>query len=345
MSTPETNGESRYYWREALVPYARPDARRSAIDVLTSIVAYLAMWPLLVASLDVSYLLTLALAVPASGFLLRTFIVFHDCTHGSYLPSKRANAWLGRFTGLMVFAAFSAWKEEHATHHGTSGDLDKRGDGDVTLWTVEEYYSKPRKSRIGYRLFRNPFVMFGVGPIYSLILRQRFFTKDMRPRIRKSVTRTNVALVVVVGGLIYLIGWKAYLLIQAPTVLLAGATGVWLFYVQHHFDDVQWERSDKWSFLDASLHGSSYLKLPKILQFFTGNIGLHHVHHLSARIPNYNLQRAHDEVELFRDVPVVSLWDGLKAYRFKLWDEGSKRLVTFREARAAWAGSAATAAA
>ena len=328
-------------WRDLVEPYERASWARSALDLLLSVVPYLGLCVGMYFLLDVSYWLTLAVGILAAGFLVRTFIVFHDCTHGSYLPSKRANAWLGRFTGLMVFAAFSAWKQEHATHHGTSGDLDKRGDGDVTLWTVEEYYSKPLKSRIGYRLFRNPLVMFGIGPIYSLILRQRFVTKGMRPRIRKSVWRTNAALAVLIGGLCYLIGWKAYLLVQTPTLVVAGAVGVWLFYVQHHFDDVQWERSEKWSFLDASLHGSSYLKLPKVLQFFTGNIGLHHVHHLSARIPNYNLQRAHDEVELFRDVPVVSLWDGLRSYRFKLWDEGSRRLVTFAEARMAFAGAPA----
>lgn len=327
-------------WRDVLEPYERPHWGRSALDLLLSVVPYLGLCVGMYFLLSVSYWLTFAVGVVAAGFLVRTFIVFHDCTHGSYLPSKRANAWLGRFTGLMVFAAFSAWKYEHVAHHGTSGDLDKRGEGDVTLWTVQEYYSKPWKARFGYRLFRHPLVMFGVGPVYSLILRQRFTSSEMRPRIRKSVTATNLALVVIVGSLIYLIGWKAYLLVQVPPVLIGGAIGVWLFYVQHHFDEVRWERSDEWSFLDASLHGSSYLKLPRVLQFFTGNIGLHHVHHLSARIPNYNLQRAHDEVDLFRDVPVVSLWDGLRAHRFKLWDEGGRRLVTFAEGRAAFSAGA-----
>ena len=287
--------------------------------------------------LSVSYWLTLAVGVVAAGFLVRTFIVFHDCTHGSYLPNKKANAWLGRFTGLMVFAAFSAWKQEHVLHHGTSGDLDKRGEGDVMLWTVEEYYSKPRKSRFGYRLFRNPLVMFGVGPIYSLILRQRFVTKSMRARIRKSVIRTNVALVLLIGALCYLIGWKAYVLVQAPVLLLAGAVGVWLFYVQHHFDDVQWERCGQVELPRRLAAGQLLSQAPE------GPAVLHRQHRPASRP---SPQRAHPELQpparsrrgrTVQDVPVVSLWDGLRASRFKLWDESARRLVTFAEGRASLA--------
>jgi len=284
-------------------------------------------------ALDVSYLLTLALALPAAGFLLRTFIVFHDCTHGSFLPTKRANTWVGIATGLLVYSPFEAWRHEHAVHHATAGDLDRRGVGDLPTLTVAEYESMTPIRRLGYRLFRNPFVMFGIGPAFALIIQPRFVSRSARPRIRRSVMRTNLALAATAGLACWLIGWQEYLIVQWPAALLAAAAGVWLFYVQHQFEDVYWESTGDWSYADAALRGSSYLKLSRPLRFFTGNIGLHHVHHLSARIPNYNLQRAHDENAIFHDVPTLSLLDGLRAVRFKLWDEDRRRLVTFAEAR------------
>jgi omega-6 fatty acid desaturase (delta-12 desaturase) len=306
---------------------------RSVQDVLTSVVPYLALSVLMYASLSVSYLLTLALAIPAGGFLLRTYILFHDCTHGSFLPSKRANAWLGMVLGLLVFSPFYSWRHNHAVHHATSGDLDRRGVGDVPMLTVAEYYARSWRGRLGYRLFRNPLVMFGIGPLYALVLQPRLVSRSARPRSRRSVMWTNVALAAMVGGLCWLIGWREYLLIQGPTALLAGSAGVFLFYVQHQFEDAYWQDADNWDYTEAALRGSSYLKLPQPLQFFTGNIGFHHVHHLSARIPNYNLQRAHDENPMFHDVPTLSLWDGLRSVRLKLWDTQSGRLLTFAQAR------------
>jgi acyl-lipid omega-6 desaturase (Delta-12 desaturase) len=278
-------------------------------------------------SLDVSYWISLALAIPAAGFLLRTFIMFHDCTHGAFLPSRRANTWCGIVLGVVVFQPFHSWRYSHAVHHGTAGDLDHRGVGDVQTLTVEEYRARPWLSRVGYRLFRNPLVMFGIGPIYALIFMPRLVRRGMRPRIRRSVLLTDLALVVVIGGLCWLVGWQAYLLVALPPLWLGGAAGVFLFYVQHQFEDTYWESTGDWSFTDAALRGSSYLKLPQPLQFFTGNIGLHHVHHLNARIPNYNLQRAHDENPMFHTVPTLSLGDGVRAARLKLWDEQAGRLV------------------
>ena len=318
-----------------LAAYAQADRGRALRDLATSVVPYAALSGLMYASLSVSYLVTLAIAVPASGFLLRTYIMFHDCAHGSFLPSRRANTWLGVALGLVVFSPFHSWRYSHAMHHGTAGDLDRRGTGDVHTLTVAEYRALPSRRRLGYRLFRNPLVMFGVGPIYSLIVQPRLVSRSMRPRIRRSVILTNLALAVVVAVLCRLIGWQAYLLLQAPTFMLGGAAGVFLFYVQHQFEDTYWENSADWTFTDAALRGSSYLKLPKVLQFFTGNIGLHHVHHLNARVPNYNLQRAHDENPMFDGVPTISMWDGLRAVRLKLWDEQSGRLVGFAEARPA----------
>jgi acyl-lipid omega-6 desaturase (Delta-12 desaturase) len=316
-----------------LEPYTRPDLGRSLLDIATSVVPYLALTVLMFLVVGRSYWLALAIAVPAAGFLLRTFILFHDCSHGSFLPSRRANVWLGTALGLVVYSPFRSWRHSHAVHHATAGDLDRRGVGDVQTLTVAEYVAMPPRSRLAYRLFRNPLVMFGIGPIYSLVVGPRMVSRDARPRIRHSIIATNIALVVLVGVVCWIVGWRDYLLVQGPTVLLAGSVGVWLFYVQHQFEGTYWQSSGGWSYADAAMQGSSYLKLPRVLQFFTGNIGVHHVHHLSARIPNYNLQRAHDENPIFHGVPTLSLWDGLRAVRLKLWDEDRGRLVTFAEAK------------
>jgi omega-6 fatty acid desaturase (delta-12 desaturase) len=328
----------RAFWRDTLEPYAHADRGRSLFFVLTSVLPYLLLFVLMDLSLGISYLLTLTLAIPAAGFLVRTYIVFHDCTHGSFLASKRANRWLGTSLGLLVFATFDCWKHAHAVHHATAGDLDRRGIGDLPTLTVAEYDARRWRGRLAYRLFRNPVVMFGLGPIFALVVQPRIVPGSARPRIKRSVRATNVALLTMVGGLCWVMGWRQYLLVQIPTIMLAGAAGIWLFYVQHQFEDVYWESSADWSYADAALRGSSYLKLPKVLQFFSGNIGFHHVHHLSARIPNYNLQRAHDENPIFHEVPTLSLTDGLGAVRLKLYDQRSGRMVSFAQARAGCQG-------
>jgi acyl-lipid omega-6 desaturase (Delta-12 desaturase) len=319
--------------RNGLAPYARPRVGRGLLDLATSVVPYLVLLVAMYVALEVSPWLTLVLALPAAAFLLRTYIVFHDCAHGSFLPSKRVNVWLGRVLGLLMYSPYEAWRYEHAVHHATSGDLDRRGLGDLPTLTVAEYRARGWWGRLGYRLFRNPLVMFGLGPIYAFVLGPRLAPRGARPRIRRSVIATNIVLAVLVVVACWLMGWRQYLLVQWPAALIAGSAGVWLFYVQHQFEDAYWQRTGQWSFTKAALEGSSYLKLPKVLQFFTGNIGLHHVHHLSTRIPNYNLQRAHDESDRFHAVPTLTLWDGLKAVRLKLWDEDRLRLVTFAEAR------------
>jgi omega-6 fatty acid desaturase (delta-12 desaturase) len=322
------------YWREALAPYAQPHLGRSLLDLATSVLPYLALSVAMYFALSVSYLLVLVIAIPTAGFLVRTFILFHDCSHGSFLASRKANLWLGTVLGLFVYSPFLRWRHDHAIHHATSGDLDRRGGGDVRTLTVSEYHALPPRARLGYRLFRNPLVMFGIGPIVALLIGPRIVARSARPRMRDSVIGTNIALAVLIVGLCWLVGWRDYLLVQAPTLLLAGSAGIWLFYVQHQFEDAYWESAESWTYADAALRGSSYLKLPKVLQFFSGNIGLHHVHHLSARIPNYNLQRAHDENAIFHEVPMLSLRDGLRAVRLKLWDEEHRRMVTFAEAAA-----------
>ena len=331
-ATPAASARS---WRAELDRYAEPSVARSVLDLATSVVPYLMLLTAMYFALRVSVLLSLALAVPAAGFLIRAFIVFHDCTHGSFLRSRRANQVVGVATGLLVWMPFRGWQHEHAVHHATAGDLDRRGVGDIKTLTVAEYVSLPLWRRVGYRLFRNPLVMFGAGWLLVLVLKPRFVPRGSRRNIRNSVLGTNLALAVIVAGLCLTIGWRAYLLVQGPVFVVAGAVGIWLFYVQHQFEGTYWQAHADWHYEHAALEGSSYLRLPRWLQFFTGNIGFHHVHHLSVGIPNYNLQAAHELSERLQAVPQLTLLDGLRATRLKLWDAQSGRLVTFRDARAA----------
>ena len=320
------------FWRDQLNAYASPRLLRSCVEVGTSVLPYLALSVGMYFALAVSPWLTLALAPVSAGFLLRSYIIFHDCSHGSFMPSRRANAWLGTFCGLLVLSPFVRWRHDHAVHHATSGDLDKRGIGDLPTLTVAEYRARSPRGRLGYRLFRNPLVMFGLGPVFAMIIGPRIVARSAPPRMRSSVIRTDIALAVIGAALIEAIGLGDLLLVWAPAALLAGGVGIWLFYVQHQFEDAYWQRSDGWCYADAALRGSSFLDLPKVLQFFSGNIGYHHIHHLSVRIPNYNLQRAHEENPIFRTVPTLSLRDGLHAVRLKLWDEDRARMVTFAQA-------------
>ncbi len=326
-------------WRELLSPYAKAHHPRALLCLATSVAPYLGLSVAMYLLLGVSHLLALALIVPTAICLVRTFIVFHDCTHGSFLRSRRANAWLGIATGLLLYSPFVRWRHDHAVHHASSGDLDRRGTGDVRTLTVAEYRALPRRGRLGYRLLRNPLIMFGLGPIVAMIIGPRIVARGARPRMRRSVLATDVALAAIVGLLCALMGWRDYLLVCGPPALLAGSIGIWLFYVQHQFEDAYWESGEEWSYQEAALRGSSYLKLPAPLRFCTGNIGYHHVHHLNARIPNYNLRRAHEENSIFHEVPTLRLWDALRAVALKLWDEDRGRLVTFAEARR---GGAAT---
>jgi acyl-lipid omega-6 desaturase (Delta-12 desaturase) len=321
------------FWRERLAPYAKPRVARSLLDIATSVVPYLALTALMYMLVHISVLIVLVLAVPAAGFLVRTFIVFHDCAHGSFLPNRTANRCVGIACALLVFMPFHSWRHEHAVHHATAGDLDHRGMGDIETLTVAEYRSLDWPQRLVYRLMRNPLVMLGMGPFWALVLEPRLVPPWARRRFWRTIVATDIALVAAIGTLCVLFGWQTVVLVQAPAAMLAGAVGIWLFYVQHQFEGVYWKRHDSWSYADSALRGSSYLKLPKILQFFTGNIGLHHVHHLSARIPNYNLQRAHDDNPVFHDVPTLSLWDGIRTLRLKLYDEQRGRLVGFSAAR------------
>jgi acyl-lipid omega-6 desaturase (Delta-12 desaturase) len=320
-------------WRERLTPYEQTHLGLALLDLATSALPYVALSALIYFTLSISHLLALALAVPSAAFLVRTFIVFHDCSHGSFFESRRANAWMGISLGLLLYSPFVRWRHDHAIHHASSGDLARRGTGDIRTLTVAEYKRLPWRSQLGYRLLRNPLVMFGLGPIVAMIIGPRIVAKGARERMRHSVIGTNLALAVMVGALCWFMGWFDYLLVFGPGALLAGSIGIWLFYVQHQFEDAYWENAGDWNYADAALRGSSFLKLPAPLRFFTGNIGYHHVHHLDARIPNYNLRRAHEENPVFHDVPTLSLWDGVRAVALKLWDEDRGCMVTFSQAR------------
>jgi omega-6 fatty acid desaturase (delta-12 desaturase) len=331
------------YWRTLLQSYTQPRLGAALGCLLTSVVGYLVTSVGMYFALRVSVLLTIALMPLATAFLLRSFIVFHDCAHGSFFASRRANTWVGRVCATMVLVPFSSWRHEHNVHHATSGDLDKRGVGDVPTLTLEEYRKSSALVRFGYRAFRNPLIMFGIGPLFAMIIGPRFLGLTNK-RFRVSVLYTDLALAVIIATLIWAIGVGDLALIWAPPALLAGAAGIWLFYVQHQFEDVYWKRSGEWSYADAALRGSSFLDLPRPLAWATGNIGFHHIHHLSSRVPFYNLPRTHRDNSVFHSVPVLSFTDGLRCTRFKLYDEAQDRLITWAEVREAQAGPVASAA-
>jgi omega-6 fatty acid desaturase (delta-12 desaturase) len=322
-------GAGRSSWRQAVASYQSPDLRRSLWQIVNTFVPYIVLWILMVRSLAVSYWLTLALAVPAAGFLVRIFIFFHDCGHGSFFKSQRANDILGIITGILTFTPYYAWRRAHAIHHATAGDLDRRGVGDIWTLTVQEYLAAPTWKRLAYRIFRFPPVTFLIGPIVVFLILQRFPTGEKAPRERLSVWATDLALLGVAALMSALIGLPAYLLIQMPVMVIAGAAGVWLFYVQHQFEDTYWERHANWDFATSAMQGASFYRLPKVLQWFSGNIGFHHIHHLSPKIPNYKLPACFAANPIFQQVTPITLRSSLKSLGLHLWDEESRRLVGF----------------
>jgi omega-6 fatty acid desaturase (delta-12 desaturase) len=281
-------------------------------------------------SLAVSYWLTLPLAALAGALLVRVFIIFHDCGHGSFFKSRLANAITGFITGMLTFTPFYHWRWEHARHHATSGDLGRRGTGDVWTMTVQEYLESSRWKRFAYRLARNPIVLFVIAPVFLFVVLQRFPSPRASQRERRSVWWMNLAILAMAAALSWVFGIVPYLFIQLTVWIVGGAAGVWLFYVQHQFEDAYWERREDWDYTRAALEGSSFYKLPRILQWFSGNIGYHHIHHLSPRIPNYNLERCYKSHPLFQDVKPITLFSSLKSLNFRLWDERLRKLVGFR---------------
>jgi omega-6 fatty acid desaturase (delta-12 desaturase) len=303
---------------------------RARWQVINSFVPYAVLWIAMDRALAVSYWLMLPIAILAAGFLARIFIIFHDCGHGSFFRSKRANNVTGAVAGLLNLTPYRHWRWQHALHHGTAGDLDRRGSGDIWTLTVQEYLQSTRWTRLLYRLARNPIVLFIIAPLYVFVVHHRFASSAAPDRERRSVGRTNWALLGVTIAMSAVIGLKAFLLIQLTVSAVAGAVGLWLFYVQHQFEGAYWARSGEWDYTAAALKGSSFYKLPRILQWFTGNIGFHHIHHLSPRIPNYHLQQCHDADPFFRTIKPVTLFGSLKSLTFRLWDEKRNAFVGFR---------------
>ena len=319
-------------WLKTTKAYEQIDLRKSIWQLVNTMIPYIALWYLMIRTIHLgySYWLTLALAVLAAGFSVRIFIFFHDCGHGTFFASRRARSILGYITGVLMFTPYSDWSHNHRVHHATAGDLDRRDVGDVWTMTLDEYLAAPRSQQIFYRLVRNPIFMLGIGPFYVFLIANRFATKNAKRRERQSVWITNLALLAIILVASQTIGLRTYLLIQLPVILIAATAGIWLFYVQHQFEGVYWARHEEWNPIKASLQGSSYYKLPKIVQWFTGNIGLHHIHHIRPRIPNYNLQRCYDETPAFQAVKPITLRSSLRSLWLNLYDEQSGKLVSFR---------------
>ena len=316
----------KFKWQGIVSKYAYPETWRSLWQIANSLVPFLLMWYAMYRSLEVGYWLTLLLAVPTAGFMVRCFIIFHDCCHGSFFRSIKANDRLGLVLGVLVLTPYYEWKHDHAIHHATAGDLDRRGIGDVYTMTVEEYLAAPWYKKAGYRIMRNPLILFTVGATIVFAVTHRFWRPGAGKRERSSVVWTNLAIAGVVGWLVLEIGWAAFLMVELPVLLIACGAGVWMFYIQHNFDPTYWERHQSWDFFNAGMDGSSFYKLPKVLQWFTGNIGFHHIHHLSPRIPNYKLEKCHNENPVFQIEP-LTIRKSMKSLFFRLWDEREKMLV------------------
>lgn len=319
--------------RKQMAPYEKSTTAASVRQMVNTFVPFFLLWILAYKSLNISIALTILFAVVAAGFLVRIFIIFHDCCHHSFFKNRRANDIVGTISGAMTLFPYRQWQHDHSVHHATSSNLDKRGTGDIWMLTVEEYLEASTKTKIKYRLYRNPFVMFVLGPIYKFLIENRFNRKGARKKERLNTYLTNFIIVGLITVLCLTLGWQSVLIIQGTIFMISGATGIWLFYVQHTFEDSYFEEDENWEYVRAAVEGSSFYKLPKLLQWLTGNIGYHHVHHLSPRIPNYKLEVAHENTPPLQNVPTVTLATSLESLKFHLWDEDQKKYVGFREVR------------
>jgi acyl-lipid omega-6 desaturase (Delta-12 desaturase) len=321
--------------KKEIAPYEKNDIKSSVRQLINTIMPLVLLWITAYYSLSISVWLMLPIAIITSGFVIRTFIIFHDCCHQSFFKSRHANDIIGTITGVITLVPYQQWKTTHSIHHATSSNLDKRGIGDMWIMTVDEYISASIWRRLAYRIYRNPLVMFGIGPIYVFLFEYRFNRKAARRRERINTYVTNVSIVAVYALLIWAIGWQAFLMIQGTVFFFSGLAGIWLFYVQHQFEDSYFENEDEWSYVKAAVDGSSYYKLPKVLQWITGNIGFHHVHHLSPRVPNYHLEAAHNATPPLQKATTIDLRTSMKSLHFRLWDEDKKTFVGFREIKLA----------
>lgn len=317
-------------WMQIVQQYNKPEALRSWWQVINSVVPYIGLWVLMVYSLSISYWLTLGLSVFAAGFLVRIFIIFHDCGHGSFFKSPLLSRIVGIILGAFVYTPYHRWHYDHKIHHQTVGNLDKRGIGDVKTLTVEEYKALSPGKRFFYRIYRHPVLLLIIAPFFLFTVLLRFPNKAHSKQHKLYSHLTTLGLAIAVGLISWWIGVVPFILVQVPILYIATVHGVWLFYVQHQYEDVRWERSGQWDYKTIALEGSSYLKLPKVLQWFTGNIGFHHIHHLSPRIPNYKLEKCYKENPSFQVEKPLTFFSALKSLKFRLWDEKKHRLVSFR---------------
>jgi acyl-lipid omega-6 desaturase (Delta-12 desaturase) len=321
-------------WYSDVARFKSPHRFKSGWQLINSLLPFCGLWYLMYLSLSWSYWLTLLLALPTAGLLVRLFIIQHDCGHHSFFRSRGANDLLGAFCGLFTLTPYRLWRRSHSRHHASSGDLSHRGHGDVWVLTVEEYFSRSRLGRLQYRLYRHPLFLFAIGPSLLFVVQNRFTYQVPRPwrRERGSVHITNLGILAALIAAWCTIGLAAFLLVHLPIVLIAASIGSWLFFVQHQYEQAYWQPHDRWDFVRAAFEGSSYFRMPRVLQWFTGNIGFHHIHHLESRIPNYNLPACFDEVPELRQAVTIGLLDSIRCTRLKLWDEQLQRMVTFSEA-------------
>jgi omega-6 fatty acid desaturase (delta-12 desaturase) len=319
--------------RKHVAPYEKAQLRHSVWQMINTLGPLIVLWYLAYLSLSVSYWMTFPLIVIASGFLIRTFIIFHDCCHRSFFKNRLANEIVGTITGILTSCPYHQWRHTHSVHHATSSNLDKRGMGDVWTLTVEEYLSSSPIRQFIYRIYRNPITMFLIGPIFIFLVDYRFNRKKVGLRERLNTYMTNIGMYGGAALLCWLVGWQAFVMIQGPIFLLSGAAGIWLFYVQHQFENTYFEHEEEWTYVQAAMEGSSFYKLPKVLHWFTGNIGFHHIHHLSPRVPNYYLQEVHHNNPIFQKVGTITFLSSLQSLRFRVWNEKTKAFMSFKELR------------
>ena len=323
-------------WTQKLLRYREPNLLRSIFELAITFAPLAGLWALMWLFYSLGYWwLSLILAVPAAGFLVRLFMIQHDCGHGAFFSQKLANDWTGRALGVLTFTPYDFWRKTHSVHHATSGNLERRGMGDIDTLTVNEYLALSRWGRLRYRLYRHPVVMFGIGPAYLFIVQHRVPMGLMRAGLVPwlSTQGTNAAIAAIAGVLIWLIGPGAFVMVHLPIILLAATMGVWLFYVQHQFEHTLWEHNDTWNLHEVALHGSSHYVLPGFLSWFTANIGIHHVHHLCSKIPFYRLPRVLRENPELSAISRLTVWESIKCVRLVLWDESGKKLISFRDMR------------
>ncbi|MFC5450876.1 fatty acid desaturase [Paenibacillus aestuarii] len=316
-------------FKKMIAPYEKSSILKSVWQIFNTFTPFFVLWYAAYWCLSISYWLTLVLTIVTAGLLVRIFIIFHDCCHGSFFANRTANEIVGTIAGILTCSPFYQWRFSHSVHHATNGNLDRRGTGDIWTLTVQEYLDLPWQKRLGYRLYRNPLILFVLAPIYVFLIEYRFNRKEAKIRERLNTYTINLGIAALAALLCWIVGWKAFLLVQGPTFLISGVAGFWLFYVQHQFEHSYFERNENWSYVDAALHGSSFYQLPKVLQWFTGNIGYHHIHHLSPRVPNYYLEQAHVENPMFQSSHPVTLLSSLRSIHFRIWDEHRKKLLGF----------------